>query len=133
VLNDENGDDLETAVLLASFMRAVNIPTRIASGVTSTGEFEPWCWIECYVGEWIPFDASQGDPWPWMDATYIKLAEGEASDAKLGLKLAAKVKVEVKQVDYADPGTGPTTLPAGTIFTVNSNGGFDIKPPGSVK
>jgi hypothetical protein len=42
------------------------------------GHFYYHAWVESYVGEWVAFDATLKSD--FVDATHIKLAEGDATN-----------------------------------------------------
>ncbi len=84
------GDCTEHAVLLASLLRSLGIPSRVAVGLiylpdqdSDLGRFVYHMWTEAYVGnvsqgDWVPLDATNSEPMP--DATHIKLADSALSD-----------------------------------------------------
>ncbi len=94
VLKSKEGVCRDYAVLFAALARSSGIPTRIASGLLYTqGAFYYHAWVECYVGKWVPFDATLPDD--FVDAAHIKLAEGDAT-AMFGLaKVIGSLKVRV--------------------------------------
>ena len=83
------------AILFGALARSSGIPTRVAAGLLYTdGAFYYHAWVECYVGKWMPFDATL--PSDFVDATHIKLAEGDAT-AMFGLaKVIGSLKVHVE-------------------------------------
>ena len=95
VLKSKVGVCRDYAILFASLARSAGIPTRIAAGlVYLEGSFYYHAWDECYVGEWTPFDATL--PTDFVDATHIKLAEGDAT-CMFGLsKVIGSLKADVK-------------------------------------
>ena len=94
VLKSKQGVCRDYAVLFAALARSSGVPTRIASGLLYTqGAFYYHAWVECYVGKWVPFDATL--PVDFVDATHIKLAEGDAT-AMFGLaKVIGSLKMRV--------------------------------------
>lgn len=79
VLKEKSGVCRDYAILSASLMRAAGIPTKVIAGlVYINGGFYYHAWNECYVGEWVAFDATLGRE--FVDATHIKLAEGDATN-----------------------------------------------------
>ena len=104
VLRTRAGDCTEHSVLLAAFLRASGIPSRVVSGlVYLDGIFGYHMWTEAYVGSsWTPLDAAIFAE--SVDATHIKLADSSLADANLeGLitnlaPLLGQLKIEV--LDY---------------------------------
>ncbi|HOM70663.1 MAG TPA: transglutaminase domain-containing protein [Armatimonadota bacterium] len=79
VLNNRVGVCRDYSVLFASLARAVGIPTKVVAGIVyMNGHFYYHAWAECYVGEWVAFDATY--PSDFVDATHVKLAEGDATN-----------------------------------------------------
>lgn len=96
VLKSKVGVCRDYAILFASLARAVKIPCKVASGLIYTdGAFYYHAWVECYVGKWVPFDATL--PTDFVDATHIKLAEGDATKMFSLAKVIGSLKVEVKE------------------------------------
>ncbi len=78
VFKDRAGDCTEHAVLLCAMMRAVGIPSRVATGIEYF-ELQPGryaffyhMWVEGYTGEWVPFDATLAGR--FVDAAHIRLS-----------------------------------------------------------
>ena len=79
VLKVKAGVCRDYAVLFASLARAAGIPTKVVAGIVyMNGSFYYHAWAESYVGEWVPFDATQDSD--FVDATHIKFAEGDATN-----------------------------------------------------
>ncbi len=79
VLKEKSGVCRDYAVLFASLARASGVPTKVIAGlVYINGGFYYHAWNECYVGRWVAFDATLGRD--FVDATHIKLAEGDATN-----------------------------------------------------
>jgi len=95
VLQSRVGVCRDYGILLAGLARAAGIPTRIAAGVVYTnGAFYYHVWVDCYVGEWVPFDATLSTD--FVDATHIKMAGGDAT-SMFGLsKVIGSLKAEIK-------------------------------------
>jgi transglutaminase-like putative cysteine protease len=99
-------------LLFTALARAAGIPTRLVYGF----RYAPWQtkqafqtdeWVECYVGEWVPFDpTSDGD---YVEAARIKLVVGNVADMLDGFK--GKWRAEVLGFNYLPN----TPLPAGSI------------------
>ncbi|MCL5104746.1 MAG: lasso peptide biosynthesis protein [Armatimonadetes bacterium] len=94
VLKSRKGVCRDYGILFAALARAAGIPAKIAAGVLYTnGAFYYHVWVECFVGEWVPFDATL--PTDYVDATHIKMAEGDAT-SMFGLsKVIGSLKAEV--------------------------------------
>ncbi len=95
VLKSGEGVCRDYAILLAAFARSLGIPAKIAAGLTFTnGAFYYHSWVECWVGEWVPFDATLSTD--FVDATHIKLAEGQTSSMFGLAKVIGGLKAQVK-------------------------------------
>ncbi|MCZ6766028.1 MAG: transglutaminase-like domain-containing protein, partial [bacterium] len=58
VLYSREGDCTEHSVLLASVLRASDLPARVASGLAySNGQLVGHMWTEVYVDRWVTLDA----------------------------------------------------------------------------
>jgi len=98
VLHGKTGVCRDYAVLYAALARAAGIPTKMVSGlVYFEGRFYYHAWAESFVGEWVPFDATLTTD--FVDATHIKLAEGEATSMFDMVKTMGALKAEVIQAD----------------------------------
>ncbi len=96
VLKSKVGVCRDYAILFASLARAAKIPTKVVSGLIYTdGAFYYHAWVECYVGKWVPFDATLASD--FVDATHIKLAEGDATTMFSLARVIGSLKVEVKE------------------------------------
>lgn len=97
VLKSKVGVCRDYAILFAALARSVGIPSRVVSGLLYTdGAFYYHAWVECNVGQWVSFDATL--PSDFVDATHIKLAEGDATSMFALSKVIGSLKVDVK--DY---------------------------------
>ncbi|MBN1830762.1 MAG: transglutaminase domain-containing protein [Deltaproteobacteria bacterium] len=94
VLKTRVGDCNEHATLLTALLRASGIPAKLSIGLTySRGQFFYHAWTEAYVGEWISMDATL-DQLP-VDATHIKLVEGNLDKQVAIAQLIGKLELEV--------------------------------------
>jgi len=97
VLKSKVGVCRDYAILFAALARSRGIPSRVVSGLLYTdGAFYYHAWVECYVGQWVSFDATLSSD--FVDATHIKLAEGDATSMFALAKVIGSLKVDVK--DY---------------------------------
>ena len=98
VLKSKVGVCRDYAILFASLARSAGVPTRIAAGLLYLdGSFYYHAWNECYVGEWVPFDSTLTTD--FVDATHIKLAEGDAT-SMFGLsKVMGSLKADIKSFE----------------------------------
>jgi len=97
VLKSKVGVCRDYAILFAALARSAGIPSKVVSGLLYTdGAFYYHAWVECYVGKWMPFDATL--PSDFVDATHIKLAEGDATTMFGLAKVIGTLKVDIK--DY---------------------------------
>lgn len=94
VLKSKVGVCRDYAILFASLARAAKIPSKVVSGLIYTdGAFYYHAWVECYVGKWVPFDATLASD--FVDATHVKLAEGDATTMFSLAKVIGSLRVEV--------------------------------------
>lgn len=94
VLRAKSGVCRDYAVLYAALARAAGIPTKLVSGLIYwRGGFFYHAWTEVYVGKWVPMDATL--PTDFVDATHIKLAEGEATSMYNTVKVMGTIKAEI--------------------------------------
>lgn len=95
VLKSKRGVCRDYAILYTSLARAAGIPTRLASGlVYLDGGFYYHVWAESFVGEWVAFDPTmEGE---LVDATHIKLAQGEATAMFEMAKVIGNLRAEIK-------------------------------------
>ena len=97
VLKSKVGVCRDYAILLASLARSAGVPSKVVSGLIYTdGAFYYHAWVECYVGKWVPFDATLTSD--FVDATNVKLAEGDATSMFGLAKVIGSLKVEVKEI-----------------------------------
>jgi hypothetical protein len=86
------------ATLFAGLSRAAGIPTRVVGGITyGEGRFFYHAWVECWVGEWVPFDPTLDTD--FVNATHIKFAQGDVTDMYNSVRIVGKVKIEVLQAN----------------------------------
>lgn len=97
VLKSKVGVCRDYAILFAALARSAGVPTKLAAGlVYLDGAFYYHAWVECYVGEWVPFDATQ--PSNFVDATHIKLAEGDAASMFGLARVIGSLRAEIMSV-----------------------------------
>ena len=99
VLQSREGDCNEHTVLFVAMARALEIPSRIAIGLTWSDRLEGFgyhAWPEVYVGRWIPMDPTLGQP--IADATHIKLLEGSIDQWPQLLPYIGQVQMEIIDV-----------------------------------
>jgi len=95
VLESKVGVCRDYATLFAAMARACGVPSKVVSGVVYLNDgFYYHAWVECWVGEWVPFDATM--PTDFVDATHIKLAEGDATTMFTLAKVIGNLKAEVR-------------------------------------
>lgn len=95
VLKSKEGVCRDYAILFAALTRSQGIPAKVVSGVLyANGGFYYHAWVECYVGEWVPFDGTLTTD--FVDATHIKMAEGDATSMFGLAKIMGSLKAEVK-------------------------------------
>lgn len=95
VLKDLAGVCRDYSVLFAALARASGIPCRIVGGlVLNRGDFYYHAWNEVWTGEqWVPLDCTTPDA--FVDATHIKLTEGEATEMFRMGRIIGQLKAEV--------------------------------------
>ena len=94
VLKARVGVCRDYAILFSSLARAAGIPTKVVAGIVyMNGRFYYHAWAESYVGQWVAFDAVLGDG--FVDATHIKLAEGDATNMFDIVRLFGSLKAEI--------------------------------------
>jgi len=95
VLKSRVGVCRDYAILFAAMARSVGIPTKVVSGLIYLEDgFYYHAWVECYTGKWVSFDATL--PTDFVDATHIKLAEGDATSMFTLAKVIGRLKAEIK-------------------------------------
>jgi hypothetical protein len=104
VLERQEGDCSEHAVLLAAMARSIGIPARLVSGIVHTnGRFAYHMWNEVWSGDgWYGLDATIGQG--SVDATHIKLADTAAENGRVS-DLAVAIapffnRLNVRVVEY---------------------------------
>ncbi|OFX13704.1 MAG: hypothetical protein A2Z18_08615 [Armatimonadetes bacterium RBG_16_58_9] len=86
------------AILFAALARGAGIPATVVSGVLYTDNaFYYHAWVECYVGQWVPFDATM--PTDFVDATHVKLAGGDATTMYSLAKVIGSLRLKVKDFE----------------------------------
>lgn len=99
VLKTMVGDCNEHAVLLTALLRAAGIPAKVCAGlVYANGKFYYHAWTEGYLGRWISMDATLNQM-P-VDATHIKLVEGDLEKQTAIIGLIGKLKIRVLDYKY---------------------------------
>lgn len=87
ILRSMTGDCKHSSILMTALSRSVGIPTRMLDGLVCgrDGGFRGHVWVECYVGEWVRFDATR--PLDLCDATHVAIANpGRLSSTPSGGK-----------------------------------------------
>ena len=113
VARSRAGDCTEHGVLLAALLRAVGIPSRVATGVvyvdeiaSQRGVFGYHLWTQAYLdGRWIDLDPSFPDP---FDATHIAfdlaaLGDDEPLTGAFGNLALAMGDLEIRVIELAVP------------------------------
>ena len=95
-LHDRRGECQSHTNLFAALARAAGIPTRVANGLVYSPEFKGFlyhAWPEVWVGEWRALDPTLGQH--HVDATHIKLSEGNYAGALKLMEFIGQVKIEL--------------------------------------
>lgn len=94
VLRAKTGVCRDYAVLYTALARAAGVPTKLVAGLVFwKGKFYYHAWAESFVGEWMPVDATLSTD--IVDATHIKMAEGEATAMFDMVKTMGSLKAEI--------------------------------------
>lgn len=95
VLKNPVGVCRDYAVLYAALARAAGVPTRVVGGlVFSRGDFYYHAWNEVWIGDrWVPVDSTLSTD--FVDASHIKLTEGDATDMFRIARIIGQLKAEV--------------------------------------
>ncbi len=94
VLQRKRGVCRDYAVLAAALARAAGIPARLVGGVVyADGRFYYHAWIECWMGDWVAYDATL--PTDLVDATHVKFAHGDPTDMMRVYEVIGKLQVRV--------------------------------------
>jgi hypothetical protein len=99
-LHSRKGDCGEHAALAVGLLRAVGIPSRIASGVVYWPEgrgFAYHAWTEVYLGKWIQMDPTSGET--FANATHIMLTNG-GYEKQLSVIIKAMKGLKIKFVSF---------------------------------
>ncbi|HEX4416673.1 MAG TPA: transglutaminase-like domain-containing protein, partial [Kofleriaceae bacterium] len=124
---DRHGTCAGYAVLLASLLRAANIPARLDLGLAYTnGIFGGHAWVEAFLrGRWVPLDAALPSDGP-ADAARIPLAR-DAADRGPGAAMSSFGQVvgraKIRVVGYTPGGRTPGAGGAGSGGASVSGGG----------
>lgn len=135
------GDCTEHAVLLASLLRSLGIPSRVAIGLiylpnqdSELGKFVFHMWTEAYIGsreqgDWVPLDATNPEPLP--DATHIKLADSALTNTHDLMSLTEQVihimgKVRLDVVKALSPSQSVLSVEGDTGITAVKIPAIDI-------
>lgn len=94
VLHAKEGVCRDYAILCASIARSAGIPSKVAAGLIYwRNGFYYHAWTEVYIGKWVPIDSTLAVD--FVDATHIKLSEGEATDMFCSIRTMGSLKAEV--------------------------------------
>jgi len=93
LLRAKTGVCRDSALLYTALARAVGIPTKLVVGLIFwTDGFYNHAWAESFVGQWVPMDPTL--PTDFVDATHIKLAEGDTAAMFDAAKTVGTLKAE---------------------------------------
>jgi len=94
VLKNLEGDCNEHTTLFVALARAAGLPAKIIVGVVyNKGAFYYHAWPAVYVGQWLEMDPTLGQE--AVDATHIRLLEGELRDQFRLMRLVGRLRVEI--------------------------------------
>jgi transglutaminase-like putative cysteine protease len=98
IFKQRRGVCRDYATLFAALARAAGIPTRTVGGILyAEGRFFYHAWVECWVGEWVPFDATLNTD--FVDATHIKFSQGDVIDMYNITGLVGRLKIRVESAE----------------------------------
>jgi hypothetical protein len=95
-LRERKGECQSHTYLFTAIARAAGIPTKIVNGLVYSPQFKGFlyhAWPEVYVGEWRALDPTFGQD--TVDATHIKLSEGEKDSQLKLMEFVGKVQIEL--------------------------------------
>lgn len=95
-LRERRGECQSHTYLFTAIARAAGIPTKIVNGLVYSPQFGGFlyhAWPEVFVGEWRALDPTFGQT--LVDATHIKLSEGEAEGTLKLMAFLGQVGIEV--------------------------------------
>ncbi len=96
VLRTMKGDCNEHTYLFVGLARAIGIPAKITVGIVySEGAFYYHAWPGVFVGRWLEMDPTLDQD--AVDATHIKLLEGELADQMQLMAMIGRLKVDVRE------------------------------------
>ena len=95
-LRERKGECQSHTNLFTAVARAAGIPTKIVNGLVYSKDYDGFvyhAWPEVYVGEWRALDPTMGQN--IVDATHIKLSEGEQAGQFEVIKFIGKIQIEL--------------------------------------
>jgi hypothetical protein len=95
-LHDRRGECQSHTNLFTALARAAGIPTKVVNGLVYSQEFKGFlyhAWPEVWVGEWRALDPTLGQH--HVDATHIKLSEGNYAGALKLMEFIGQVSIEL--------------------------------------
>jgi hypothetical protein len=95
-LHDRRGECQSHTNLFTALARAAGIPTKVVNGLVYSQEFKGFlyhAWPEVWVGEWRALDPTLGQL--YVDATHIKLSEGNYAGALKLMEFIGQVNIEL--------------------------------------
>ena len=95
-LQDRRGECQSHTNLFTAVARAAGIPTKVVNGLVYSQEYKGFlyhAWPEVWVGEWRALDPTLGQH--YVDATHIKLSEGNYAGALKLMEFIGQVNIEL--------------------------------------
>jgi len=95
-LKERRGECQSHTYLFTAIARAAGIPTKIVNGLVYSPTYQGrlyHAWPEVYVGEWRALDPTFGQD--VVDATHIKLSEGQKDNQFKLMEFVGKVQIEL--------------------------------------
>ncbi len=95
-LNSRKGECQSHTNLFVALARAAGIPSKVVNGLVYSKEYKGFmyhAWPEVFVGEWRALDPTLGQP--KVDATHIKLSEGNNEGSLKLNEFIGKVDIEL--------------------------------------
>ena len=94
ILKVMSGDCNEHTYLFTALARSIGLPTKVTVGIVyNEGVFYYHAWPSVYVGRWLEMDPTFGQH--AVDATHIKLLEGELQEQMKLMGVIGRISIEV--------------------------------------
>ena len=95
-LRERRGECQSHTNLFIALARAGGIPAKVVNGMVYSKDYQGFvyhAWPEVYIGKWRALDPTLGQN--VVDATHIKLYEGEKDDPLKMMEFVGKLQIEI--------------------------------------